>query len=178
MVRRSPSLAFGKVFMTIFRRNVASVTPFPDEAREEAKKRKAEFLAQAAGGGAAADNKEAKKKVRYYSGGTSMSFPTSMRDDSVDLEKIEQEIPKPKVDIKKVYRDILQPRLSEGERKVMERALGVGGSGIMNACEIAREIGVSRATVRIHEKRALQKAEAAGKVKIKQRLSLFGSAES
>ena len=38
------------------------------------------------------------------------------------------------------------------------------------------EVSLVFATVRIHEKRALQKAEAAGKVKIKRRLSLAGPA--
>lgn len=159
--------------MTIFRRNIASVTPLPDEARKSSKAKRAAFLESK---GLALASKDSQRSGVYHSGGTSMSFPLTERLD-VDLLGLSAPAPKPKIDIEKVYREKLEHRLSDNERRVMELALGVVEmGGALNTCEVARELNVSRATVRIHEKRALQKAEAAGKVKIKRRLSLAGPA--
>lgn len=160
--------------MTIFRRNVACVTPLPDEARKSSKEKRAEFLKSK--GLALAVSKDSQKSSVYHSGGTSMSFPLTERLE-VNLAGLRAPDPKPKIDIEKVYREKLEHMLSDNERRVMELALGVVEMvGSLNACEVARELDVSRATVRMHEKRAIKKAEAAGKVKIKRRLSLAGPA--
>lgn len=161
--QKNPRLEFEGCFTRIWRDIVASVTPFPDEAREAYKKKKAEEKALREGRSLpiAEDKKDGDKKKPYYSGGTSMSFPTSARRHGISLEtfptrksggrglghKIEQ-----------YYVATLRPRLSDQEALAMEYSLGLTREGRLSEREIAKKMGVSRDSVREYVRRAVAKA--------------------
>jgi len=159
--QKNPRLEFEGCFTRIWRDIVASVTPFPDEAREAYKKKKAEEKALREGKPLPVVEDDGDKKKPYYSGGTSMSFPTSARRHEISLEmfpsrrsggrglghKIEQ-----------YYTVTLRARLSDQEAQAMEYSLGLTGEGRLSEREIAKKMGVTRDSVREYIRRAVSKA--------------------
>jgi len=149
-LQRNPKLEFKAIFLTVFRRNIAKVTPFTDEEREEFKKKKQERLATKTNQAITEEDKtgDQDKKPTYYSGGTSMSFPTHKQTDIV-LERVHAKPPKRGmgIDIEKVYRERVQQNLSDKERVVMELALGLTSEGRLSDNEIAKRLGVARTTI-------------------------------
>ena len=158
--QRNPKLEFKAIFLTVFRRNIAKVTPFTDEEREEFKKKKQERLAKKNGVNTTQEAKsgDPEKKETYYSGGSSMSFPTCKQADIV-LERVHDKRARRglNIDIEKVYRERVQPNLNDKEKTVMELALGLTSEGVLSDSEIAKRLGVARTTILSRRLKAREK---------------------
>lgn len=177
--QRNPKLVFEQCFMTIWRRIIASVTPFPDDAREAFKEKKAAEKALREGKVSQplgkeldddAENGELQKKKAYHSGGTSMSFPLNARRSGVKLEMIQAKGSKKcKLDIEAIYKERVKPLLSEKEAQVMEYSLGIAREGQLSEREIAAKMGVTRDTVREYFDRGLKKAKKGNVINLSRR---------
>lgn len=158
--QRNPTIKFEACFYRIWRDLVASVTPFPDEAREACKKKKEAFKALKEGRPIPEVNDEQNTKRKpYYSGGTSMSFPTSAFRD-IPLEAIQSKArkKKPIIDIEKVYEQRVKPLLSAKEAQAMELSLGITREGQLSLNEIALKKGITKDTAKEYIARARSKA--------------------
>lgn len=178
--QRNPKLQFEGCFTKIWRDIVASVTPFPDEAREAYKKKKAEGKALREGKPLPVETdaaEEGEKKKTYYSGGTSMSFPLNARKHSANLDMFPIRKSKGgfKIDIERVYSEKVKSLLSPKEAQAMEYSLGITREGKLTEREIAAKMGVSRDTVREYLSRGFQKAK---KGKVIDLRSLAGKREA
>ena len=148
--KNNPKLIFEAVFRITYRRIIARVTPFPDAAREENKRKKAYILGQ--------EDCCIQKSPprRYYSGGTSASFADNMRND-VDLENIADCKSRPKVDLEKVYMERVRGNLSPKEQDVMDLAIGVTLDGTLSYSEIGVKLGLSRENAKKRVSRTIDK---------------------
>lgn len=166
--QRNPSLKFAGVFTMVFRRHVARVTPFPDDARVEYKKKKAEKefekenLRLIKAGlppiekPVEEDDSKKDKDKKYHSGGTSSSYVSTARSD-VRLDILPDRKRHRGIDIEKVFEQKVRPVISEKEAHCMELALGLTKDGVLSDAEIAERFGISRRTVRTHLERAYTK---------------------
>jgi len=165
--QRNPAVKFEACFYRIWRDLVASVTPFPDEAREEYKRKKEEIKALKEGKPIPQkDEIVPEKKKTYYSGGTSMSFPLTAGK-NIPLEGFAaKKVERKKVDIEKVYEQRVKPLLSSREAQAMELSLGITREGQLSLSEIAAKMGVTKDTAREYIQRCHAKVEKGRLIKI------------
>ena len=172
--QRNPEIDFHGTFRNQWKRMIAKVTPFPDEAREAYAKNKALKKAQKAGEPQSLEDDDATttcdiKKKPYYSGGTSMSIPKNF-ERNFECQSIDTtftaKVARPKINLEKVFEEQVKPLLSEKEAIAMEYAIGTTVAGILSEREIAEVMGVSRDTVRVYLNRGYQKASKARVIKM------------
>lgn len=168
----NPALEFQACFMTIWRRIVASVTPFPDEAREAFKERKAAEKATKEGKHVATSSTHSPPtKKKYHSGGTSMSFSLLSKRD-IKLEFWGSRTGTNNRSQKKLDKGyaLLRPLLSVREQAVMELHLGLSREGQLSEREIAARLGITRDSVREYIRRSFAKAESLSTVPASERM--------
>jgi hypothetical protein len=163
--QKNAKLKFVGVFWVVFRRFVAKVTPLPDEARIEAKKKKIAAYCHKKGlpVPSVVDSEEKEDKKNYYSGGTSMSFPINAQQDAGLENFMAKKSKKDAVDLDDLVnncKDLWSPR----ETVAMKYRLGLTDEGILTIPEIAAKMGVGKYTAREFVGRAVQKAKSSGNV--------------
>ena len=154
--QNNPGLVFRAVFKVIFKRMVAKITPFPDEAREEHQKNRRDQKVLTV---ETDDNYEAEEQKRpYYSGGTSSSYPANWRAD-IDVEGMSRDksLRRSKVDLEKVYLERVRPHLTEKEQTVMDLAIGTTCEGSHSYSEIGKKLGITRETAKKQVTRTVTK---------------------
>ena len=165
VINQNPKLKFDGVFRTLFFRNIAKVTPWRDEDREANRERRANDPAYKAicekKGLQAKGTKEKPVRQRNQA---STSFPSSDRVD-LPLEMLPQRKRSRKINIEHVY-EMVKNKLTPREQEVMELSLGLTRRGELTPNEIAKELGISRMTVRTLEGRALKKVAEPVKAKV------------
>lgn len=165
VINQNPRLQFDGVFRNIFYRNIAKVIPWKDEDREANRERRANDPAYKAicekKGLRAKGTKEKPVRQRNQA---STSFPSSDRVD-LPLEMLPQRKRARKINIEHVY-GMVKNKLTPREQEVMELSLGLTRRGELTPNEIAKELGISRMTVRTLEGRALKKVSEPAKAKV------------
>lgn len=158
--QKNPAVKFEACFFKIWRTLIASVTPFPDEAREASKKKKEALKALKEGRPVPEVNADEGKKKPYYSGGTSMSFPINAgKDIPLEVIQTKSRSRKSSIDIEAVYLARVKPLLSAREAQAMELSLGITLEGHLSLSEIAAKMGVTKDTAREYLQRSYSKAE-------------------